>query len=93
MAATTPDVLYDTAGALGAAGGDQVAAAHQLVEAAGGDTAALEAARTRYAVHLHGHADDWHATAALTLLNRALSEVGRYDKYDWRRRWARGRKP
>lgn len=64
-----------------------------IVEAAGGDRATLEAARDRLAIHLHRHADDYGATAALTLLNRVLADLPRTDPLDWRVRWAHHRKP
>jgi hypothetical protein len=64
-----------------------------IVEAAGGDRALIEAARDRLASHLHTHADDWDATAGLTLLNRVLSSLPRHDPLDWRVRWAHHRKP
>ncbi len=65
----------------------------ELVALAGSDRDALEAARNRYSVRLHGHADDHRATAALTLLNRALMRYGWTERYDWRVRWAKHRKP
>lgn len=61
-------------------------AAEALIEAARGDRAALEEARNVYARHLHGNAADWEATAALRLLNRALTRFGWIDPYEWKHR-------
>lgn len=65
----------------------------ELVVMAGDDRDALEAARNRVAYRLHGHADDYTATGALTLLNRALVRYGWTERYDWKVRWAKHRKP
>ncbi len=95
MATTTIDVLVAKAAMLAqdSEGASQDGAVDSLVAAAGGDRAALEEARRRYALRLHGRSDDWEATAALNLLNRALSKLGPTDPFDWRERWARHRKP
>ena len=69
------------------------AAADKLIAIANGDREALEAARDQVAAHLHAQVDDWEATAALTLLNRALARIPRVDPLDWRERWSRHRKP
>lgn len=58
----------------------------RLVKLAGTDRAALEAARDAFARRLHSHADDYQATGALRLLNRALAAYGWRDPYDWRGR-------
>lgn len=65
----------------------------ELVAMAGDDRAALEGARNRFASRLHGHADDYSATAALRLINRALVRYGWSERYDWKVRWAKNRKP
>jgi hypothetical protein len=65
----------------------------ELVVMAGDDRHALEAARDRVVYRLHGHADDYAATAALTLLNRALVRYGWSEPYDWKARYAKHRKP
>ncbi len=88
-----PEDLYDAVAELTTAGllrDEQLAHVLQL---AGGDRAALERARDRYAMHLHSRPDDFTATAALTLLNRALAECPLVEPLDWKQRWARGRKP
>jgi len=79
----------------GAAGTDgAVDPVEALCAAAGGDRAALEAARDEVATRVHRAVDDFEATAALTLLNRALSAQPRIDPLDWRVRWTqRFRKP
>ncbi|MBO0692567.1 MAG: hypothetical protein J2P58_06700 [Acidimicrobiaceae bacterium] len=68
----------------GEGGGDD--AVERLVELAGTDRASLVAARDAFASRLHGHADDYAATAALRLLNRAIAAYGWSDPYDWRGR-------
>jgi len=68
---------------LGQPGVDKPAAARRLIDAAGGDRQSLEEARNVYARRLHGHSDDWTATAALSLLNRALTDSGWIDPFDW----------
>lgn len=65
----------------------------ELVAMAGDDRAALEHARDRLATRLHGHAGDWDATAALSLLNRALARYGWTERYDWKVRYTNHRKP
>ncbi len=83
---STVDALVELAAQLGQPGVDKPVAARALIERAGGDRSALEEARNIYARHLHGRSDDWAATAALTLLNRALTDSGWIDPYDWNRR-------
>ena len=65
---------------------DRLAAVHEIVSLCGGDRAAVEAVRDRYARLLHGDSDNWDATAALNVLNPALAALGWDDRYDWRRR-------
>jgi hypothetical protein len=75
-------------------GGGDVDRVALLIAEAGGDRAAVEAARDRVAAHLHRAVDDYEATATLQLLNRALSRMPRVDPLDWRVRWhQRFRKP
>ncbi len=91
---TTADELIRKAGEVARAGdANGSGASDSLVSAAGGDRQLLEAARDKVAARLHGRADDWDATAALTMLNRALSRMPRTDPLDWRVRWAHHRKP
>jgi hypothetical protein len=87
MAAATTDEIRDLAIELGPTT-DGEAAVARLVEAAGGDRAAIEAARDEVARRLHGNAGDWAATSALGLLNKTLVSMGWYDKYDWKIRWS-----
>lgn len=93
MAGATSPSLIDTlcARAVGLPPGDGSEA--ELVALAGDDRAALEAARDRLVTSLHRQADDYQATAALTLLNRALGRYGWTERYDWKVRWAKHRKP
>jgi len=95
MAASNADVIYTKAAMLAhdAEGANPDGAVDALISAAGDDRAALEEARNRYALRLHGRSDDWEATAALTLLNRALAVLGTQDPFDWKERWSRRRKP
>ena len=78
----TTDKIWQRAAEL-AGQSDRAAAIAELVQLAGDDRPALESARDRYAARLHGDGSDWAATAALTLLNRALSAYGWADPYDW----------
>lgn len=59
----------------------------ELVSLAGSDRTALVAARDAFARRLRDHSDDYAATGALRLLNRALSSYGWTDPYDWRQRF------
>ncbi|HET9689655.1 MAG TPA: hypothetical protein VFP61_00775 [Acidimicrobiales bacterium] len=88
---STTDLYAGVAELTTGLGPDEAAA--RLLELAGGDRRAIEAVRDRYARHLHGRADDFAATAALTICNRALAAERPADPLDWKRRWARGRKP
>ena len=64
------------------------------MSAAEGDRALVESARNLLAGRLHAFSDDWSATAGLTLLNRTLATMPRYDPLDWRVRWGqRFRRP
>lgn len=92
MPGSTSDLLYERAAKLARDVPAPEAVADLLLLAAG-DRAALERARNRYAGRLHGQPDDWEATAALRLLNRALAELKWTDPLDWKQRWARHRKP
>jgi hypothetical protein len=83
---STLDALIDLAASLSQPGADKEAGARELIDRAGGDRAALEAARNVYSTRLHGRSDDWTATGALTLLNRALTDSGWIDPFDWRYR-------
>lgn len=93
MAAATIDEIRDLAIELGP-DKDSDGAVARLIEAADGDRAAIEAARDDVARKLHGRAGDWSATAALTLLNKAVVSLGWYDKFEWKSRLGgRLRKP
>jgi len=79
------ETLFERAPVLGHAP-DPAAAAAELVTLSEGRRDVLEATRDRYARRLHGHSDDWEATAALTVLNRALAAFGWVDHYGWKGR-------
>ncbi len=92
MPSLTADRIAEHAAAL-AGEVDQQDAVTRLIDLADGDRHLMEAARDQMAALLHTRVDDWNATAALTLLNRALSRMPRNDPLDWRERWSRHRKP
>jgi hypothetical protein len=52
----------------------------------GGDRAALERAQRDLVQRIHERSDDFEATAALGLVNRALAAVGWTDPYSWKHR-------
>lgn len=58
-----------------------------LAASAGGDRMALAEARNFYATLVRARSDDFRATAALRLLNRAMSETPIIDPLDWKPRW------
>jgi hypothetical protein len=51
-----------------------------------GDRDALELARTELVARIHLRSDDYAATGALNLVNRALAAVGWADPYNWKHR-------
>ncbi len=88
-----PEALVEHAYQLGRSG-NTAEAADELVAAAGPARQDLEAARDRVAARVHARVDDFEATAALQLLNRALSRAPIHDPLDWKVRWTqRFRKP
>ena len=87
----TTDLYASVAELSSALGRDEAVA--RLLELAGSDRQAIEAVRDRYARELHGRSDDFTATAALAICNRALATDVPPEPLDWKRRWARGRKP
>jgi hypothetical protein len=94
MVTTSPGAIVERAVELARAGaGSAPAALEQLMSMVDGDRSVLEEARDQVAARLHHRSDDWEATGALTLLNRALAQAPRVDPLDWRERWARHRKP
>ena len=48
--------------------------------------AALEDARTRLVQRIYLRSDDYEATAALSLVNKALAALGWEDAYNWKHR-------
>lgn len=68
--------------------------AADLLDAAGGNRVVVEQARDRLAARVHTRVDDYEATAALQILNRALSRLPISDPLDWKVRWSqRFRRP
>lgn len=53
---------------------------------AAGDRGALEQVRSQLTQRINQRSDDYEATAALTLVNKALATVGRVDPYSWKHR-------
>ncbi len=51
------------------------------------DREALQEARDFFASLVRAHSDDFHATEALRLVNRALSKTPIVDPLDWKPRW------
>ena len=58
-----------------------------LSASAGGDRSTLVEARNFYASLVSARSDDFRATAALSLLNRAISATPVIDPLDWKKRW------
>jgi len=54
--------------------------------ASSGDRSALEHAREELVARIYARSDDYEATAALNLVNKALAAVGWYDPYFWKHR-------
>jgi hypothetical protein len=54
--------------------------------ASSGDRDALEHARADLVARIHLRSDDYVATGALNLVNRALAVVGWVDPYNWKHR-------
>ena len=93
-AATGPEGLAARAYELSRASGATPEAVEQLLAAAGTHRQDLEAARDRVAAQVRARVDDFAATAALQLPNRALSKAPIHDPLDWRVRWTqRFRRP
>lgn len=85
--------LADRAAELSRDGTDADGAVATIIREASDDRGLIEAARDRVAARVRSAVDDFDATATLTLLNRTLSKMPRYDPLDWRVRWAQHRKP
>lgn len=72
------------AGSAGGAQADHDRLADQL--AAAGDRDDLEAARQQLLARIYVRSDDFQATAALQLVNKALAKVGWQGHYSWKHR-------
>jgi hypothetical protein len=70
--------------ALAAGGQSSDVAVEQLV--ASGDSASLQLARSELVQRVHERSDDFAATAALSLVNKALAVVGWVDPFSWKHR-------
>jgi hypothetical protein len=84
----TPEPLAEEAVVLASTldgGGEAVAAAVQKLSEAR-DRQALERAQKDLVRRIHQRSDDFRATAALNLVNRALAAVGWTDPYSWKHR-------
>jgi hypothetical protein len=83
-----PNPIGETAIAL-AGGGDRDRAVRELIRLARGRRPALHQARDELVRRIRLRSDDYEATAGLTLLNAALSEVGWPAAITWepRRGW------
>jgi hypothetical protein len=84
----TPEPL-DKHGAAqpGAPGGSPASTATALKDlAAAGDRPELEKARAELVRRISGRSDDFEATAALSLVNKALAARGWDDPYNWKHR-------
>jgi hypothetical protein len=89
---TAPDNLIEGAASLAKDGIDEDSS-RQLAELAGHDRRSLESARDQAAAQVRARVDDWEATAALRLLNRAIADLPPTDPFDWQIRWKQRRKP
>jgi hypothetical protein len=72
------------AGTLDSGGEALEAAVAKLAQA--GDREALERAQNDLVQRIHLRSDDFQATAALSLVNKALAAVGWTDPYSWKHR-------
>jgi hypothetical protein len=82
-----PDPVAEEALALaGTLGSDESLAAAVQQLAASGDRQALEQAQADLVQRIHVRSDDFQATAALNLVNRALASVGWSDPFSWKHR-------
>lgn len=84
MPAALTEQALSLAGSLGGAQADQDQLAQQLATA--GDRNDLETARQQLLARIYAHSDDFQATAALQLVNKALAKVGWHDQYSWKHR-------
>lgn len=91
--AITAAELAGRAAELSRDGTDSYTAVAAIIREASEDRPLIEAARDQVAARIRAAVDDFEATATLTLLNRTLSTMPRYDPLDWRVRWAQHRKP
>ncbi|MGH9106509.1 MAG: hypothetical protein ACRDZX_11880 [Acidimicrobiales bacterium] len=84
----SPDPTAERAVALANASGGALDGLRQGADelAAAGDRAQLERARAELVTRIRQRSDDYEATAALSLVNRALATLGWPDPYSWKHR-------
>jgi hypothetical protein len=87
--ASTPREIADKAVSLAADGaGDRTKDRAALIDLAGDLALPLEQARQLLVGRIRMRSDDFSATSGLTLLNTALSQVGKIDDLEWQpRKW------
>ena len=76
--------MAEQAVALATDGQSSETAVQQLV--ASGDRASLQRAQSELVQRVHERSDDFAATAALSLVNKALAIVGWTDPFSWKHR-------
>jgi hypothetical protein len=83
-----PDLMADHAVALAGAADAGSKTPDEVVRelAAGGDRDGLERARADLLSRIYQRSDDYGATSALTLVNKALAAVGWSDPSNWKHR-------
>lgn len=81
---TLAEEVVDLASTLGSGGETPEAAVQKLAQSY--DRQALEQAQKDLVQRIHERSDDFGATAALTLVNKALAALGWTDPYSWQHR-------
>jgi sirohydrochlorin ferrochelatase len=83
-----PEPLTEKPPALTGPAGSEPPGTEQAVKdlVAAGDRSQLEKARAELVRRLSGRSDDFEATAALTVVNKALAGLGWDDPYNWKHR-------
>lgn len=81
-----PDPVADRALALAASSGGAATATAVAELAGAADRPSLERAQQDLVRRIRQRSDDYEATEALGLVNRALAELGWEDPYSWKHR-------
>lgn len=84
------DPIVERAVALAGSDADRPGALGELIQLAGNDQARLEVARQALVRRIRLRSDDFAASGGLTLVNAALSRLGRQGDFTWK---PRGHKP